>query len=332
MYSLKEIADTISAEVILGNTSSLDMVISGVAEIEKASSQDIIFISSNKYINNLKNSKAAAIIVTNNMSTAIDFDGARLIVENVNVSFSLVAKLLNPEPELDFGIHPSAVIGDGAQVSNLAQISANVTIGSGVKIADYVYIGPGSFVDSNCVIGKGTHLIANVTVLRKSIIGENCILHSNSVVGGEGFGFTNQDGQWHKTPQLGKVILGDRVEIGSSSTVDCGALGDTILANGVKLDNQIQIGHNTTIGENTAIAGSTGIAGSANIGANCTIGGLVGIAGHIEIVDNVHITAMSMVTKPIKSSGVYSSGWPVQEAKSWLMTVAKLRKLIKPTK
>ena len=202
-------------------------------------------------------------------------------------------------------------------------IGPHAVIESGVKLADNVQIGPGK----DAIVGANTKLWANVTLYHRVVLGQDCLIQSATVIGADGFGYANDKGRWVKIPQLGTVVLGDRVEVGASSTIDRGALDDTIISNGVIIDNQCQIAHNVVIGENTAIAGCTVVAGSTTIGRHCTVGGLVGINGHMEICDNVHITGMSMVTKSINKPGVYSSGMPATENREWRKNGVALRNL-----
>jgi len=237
--------------------------------------------------------------------------------------------LLYPEEVPDTGIHSSVVIGDNCTIAMSARIAAQVFIGANVQIGDNVVIGPGCIIENDVKIGADSRLMSNVTLCRKVIIGQRVRIHPGVVIGADGFGIANDNGNWLKIPQVGKVIIGDDVEIGANTTIDRGAIDDTIISNGVKLDNQIQIGHNVFIGEHTVIAGCVGISGSTRIGSHCAIGGGTGIAGHIEITDGVQLTGMSMVTKSIMAAGTYSSGIPVEPTREWHRNVVRYRQLDK---
>jgi len=226
-------------------------------------------------------------------------------------------------------IDPAASIHDTAVIGAGAHISAGVVVESGVAIADGVRIGPNCCLGRDSVVGANTHLYAGVTLYHGVSIGADCILHSGVVVGSDGFGFAPSAEGWVKIAQLGGVIIEDNVEIGANTTIDRGALDNTVIRKGVILDNQIQVAHNVVIGENTAIAACSAIAGSTTIGKNCIVGGASGIAGHLNIVDGVHITAMTMVIKSLNEPGVYSSGTGVQPNAKWKKSIARLRQLDK---
>ena len=252
-----------------------------------------------------------------------------LVMDNPYMGYAILANLLDTTPNPVSGIHVSAIIADNVSLGDNVSIGANVVIESGVSLADNVSIGPGCFIGQNATIGKGTRLWSNISIYHDVILGEHCLIQANTVIGSDGFGYApvNEQYKWHKIPQLGRVIIGNRVEIGASTTIDRGALEDTIIKDGVILDNQIQIAHNVIIGENTAMAACSVIAGSTVIGKNCTIAGLVGINGHISIADNCVFTGMAMVTKNINHGGVYSSGMPAVPNKEWNKTNARVKRL-----
>jgi UDP-3-O-[3-hydroxymyristoyl] glucosamine N-acyltransferase len=202
-----------------------------------------------------------------------------------------------------------------------------VVIEAGAVIANDVQIGPGCFIGEHAKIGQGTKLWANVSVYHEVEIGSDCLFQANTVVGSDGFGYANERGEWVKIPQLGRVIIGDKVEVGASTTIDRGALDDTIIHSNVIIDNQCQIAHNVEIGSGTAVAGCTVFAGSVEIGRNCQIGGMVAINGHLSVCDGAIITGMSMVTKAITEPGIYSSGLPHQTNKEWRRSIAHIRNL-----
>ncbi len=297
-----------------------DQRILSVASFSSATNSDLCFLQSETYLPQLLSSQCGAVIVGQGFAQEIT-TAARLIAKNPHKAFVEAIYLLKPElsPDVikDSNIHPSAQVDDSAELGKNIQIAANCVIGKRVKIGDYVRIGAGCIVEDDVYIGDRSHLLSNVTLCHDVSLGERVILHPGVVIGSDGFGLVYDEGHWVKIPHLGGVIIGDRVEIGANTTVDRGALDNTEIENGVKLDNLIQVAHNVRIGENTAIAACVGIAGSAIIGKNCRISGAAVVLGHLTITDNVTITAMSLVTKSIKQSGTYSSGTPLMENHLW---------------
>jgi len=319
-HTLEELAGYVGGRV----EGDATCVIENVASLESASSDHICFYKDNKYKNALLNTKAGAVILS---EKHISLASSNLIVvENPLLAFALVSTKLNPRPVM-FGIHPDASVDPSAHIDSSAYIGALAVVSADAYIKAGVIIEASCVVGKNCVIGENSTLHANVTVNDATIIGKNAIIHSGVVIGGDGFGMANDHGQWVKIPQLGTVEIGDDVEVGVNTTIDRGALENTVIGNGVKLDNQIQIAHNVRIGDHTAIAGCVGIAGSTVIGRYCTIAGGVGITDQLQIVDNVHITAMSLVTKSITESGVYSSSTPIQENAKWQRNYIRLTQL-----
>lgn len=243
-------------------------------------------------------------------------------MKNPYLTYARMAQILDTTPQPAQKIAPSAVIDATAKLGNNVSIGANAVIESGVELGDNVIIGAGCFVGKNSKIGAGSRLWANVTIYHEIQIGQNCLIQSGTVVGADGFGYANDRGNWVKIPQIGRVIIGDRVEIGACTTIDRGALDDTVIGNGVIIDNQCQIAHNVVIGDNTAVAGGVIMAGSLKIGRYCMIGGASVINGHMEICDKVTVTGMGMVMRPITEPCVYSSGIPLQPNKVWRKTAA----------
>ena len=325
-YILADIAKKIGA-VVQGDE---QCEISSIATLTAATSGQIAFLANSKYNAQLSTTNASAIIVTK--ADADKCQTNALVMDNPYMGYALVAQLLDSTPKPANSIHASAVIAEGVTLGKGVSIGANAVIETGVELADGVSIGAGSFIGIAAQIGVNTTIWSNVSIYHGVVIGENCLVHANTVIGADGFGYANNKGNWVKIPQLGSVIIGDNVEIGASTTIDRGALGDTIIKNGVILDNQIQIAHNVIIGENTAIAACSVIAGSTEIGKNCIIAGLVGINGHIKIADGCVFTGMTMVTKAITKPGVYSSGMPCQPNKDWHKNNARIRKLESLTK
>jgi UDP-3-O-[3-hydroxymyristoyl] glucosamine N-acyltransferase len=302
-----------------------DTVVNGLATLQSAKPGQVSFLSNRKYRRYLRQTQASAVIITQE-----DLDEcpvSALVVDDPYLTYASVVSLLHPDTEYVPGIHPSAVI------SPSAKIDSSVSIGANVVIEDNAVIGSGTFIDSGCVIkadvtiGSNTRLYPNTVVCHSVSIGNRVILHPGVVIGSDGFGIANNKGIWTKIPQIGTVIIEDDVEIGACTSIDRGALENTVIEQGVKIDNQVQIAHNVHIGAHTAIAGCAGVAGSTTIGKHCMIGGMSAIGGHIEIVDNVVITAMSGVGTSIKSPGIYSSGLPAIEAKLWRRIVARIKSL-----
>ena len=300
--------------------------VTGVATLEQAGPQEISFFTHSRYRKQLEKTQAAAVILTSENKTLSPV--ATLVSKNPQLAYAKIAALFSPKLEQQQrGIHPAA------WVSERAQVAADAWIGPHSTVEAEAIVGSRSFLGPNCVIGQGVkigadcQLIANVSICHHSTLGERVIVHPGAVIGGDGFGLANNQGRWVKIPQLGSVIIGDDVEIGCNTTIDRGALDNTIIEQGVKLDNQIQIAHNVRIGAHTAIAGCVGIAGSAHIGRYCSIGGGVGIAGHLEIVDHVVVTGMSLVAKSITKPGVYSSGLTVEPNRVWNKINVRLRRL-----
>lgn len=323
VWTLEKIASEIDAKLV----GEAEKVITGVGTLHNATDTDISFLANPKYRQYLKSTSAGCVIVS--PADLAEVNTNALVIEDTYVAYAKVASLLYPEEKPDIGVHPSAVIGDNCSIADSARIAGQVFIGSNVQIGENAIIGPGCIIENDVVIKANSMLVANVTLCRKVIIGERVRIHPGVVIGADGFGIANNNGQWLKIPQVGKVIIGNDVEIGANTTIDRGAIDDTIISDGVKLDNQIQIGHNVFIGEHTVIAGCVGISGSTRIGSHCAIGGGTGIAGHIEITDGVQLTGMSMVTKSIMTAGSYSSGIPVEPTREWHRNVVRYRQLDK---
>jgi UDP-3-O-[3-hydroxymyristoyl] glucosamine N-acyltransferase len=308
-----------------------DIEVTAIAPLDRAGPSDISFLSNSKLRVLAARSQAAALILSpaDEPDVAAGYEGARIVTANPYAWFARAAQyffsLRSPPPEP--GIHPSAVVHDSAQVDPEAHIGPHVTVEAGALIKAGAVIDAGCFIGREAVIGEGTRLFANATFHARCIIGARGIVHSGAVIGGDGFGFAEDGGAYIKIPQTGRVLIGDDVDIGSNTTVDRGALDDTVIEDGVKLDNQIQIGHNCHIGAHTAMAGCVGVAGSAKIGKHCTFGGAAMINGHIEIVDNVHITAATMVPNSITEPGRYTGYFPVARNADWERVAVLVRNL-----
>ena len=317
VLTLGQIASELGAE--LHGDASVE--VSRIANLETAGEGDISFLSDPKYVPFL--AKTAASVVLVKSAHLSECRTNALVVNDPYVGFAKVAQLLDTTPQPAEGIHPSAVIAEDVVVAEGVSIGANAVIESGVKLAAGVRIGAGCFIGKNSSLGKNSRLWANVTIYHNVRIGESCLIQSGSVIGADGFGYANERGEWIKIPQLGGVRIGNRVEIGACTTVDRGALDDTIIADNVIIDNQCQIAHNVEIGYGTAIAGASVFAGSTKIGKYCIIGGAAVVNGHIRVCDQVTITGMSMVMRSIDEPGIYSSGIPAQSNKEWRKVAAR---------
>jgi UDP-3-O-[3-hydroxymyristoyl] glucosamine N-acyltransferase len=304
-----------------------DIAIESVGSLSNAGPNALSFLSGSAFKKQLPSTKAAAVILC--AEDAADAPTAALINDNPYACYARMAAEIVPATVYEAGVHPSAVVAASATVADSAHIAANAVIDEHSSIGANTYVGPGTVVGPGCEIGDDCHLHANVTLVRSVSTGDRCIFHSGSVVGADGFGNAKTDQGWVKVPQVGGVRIGNDVEIGSSTTVDCGAVDDTIIENGVRLDNQIQIGHNVHLGEHTAVAASAAIAGSARIGKRCMIAGMAGIKGHIEICDDVIILGKGMVSKSIMSPGAYASNFPVEVVGVWNKRVATFRRIDK---
>jgi UDP-3-O-[3-hydroxymyristoyl] glucosamine N-acyltransferase len=320
-YSLKQLAQEVGAEVV-GDDSVL---VNSIGTLATSAEGQISFLSNSKYRSQLSDTKASAVILS--PDDVEHCPSAALVMSNPYVGFARVAQMLDTTPDAADDISPQASIDNTATLGSNVKIGPFAVIESGVTLSDDVQIGAGCFVGKNTTIGRGTKIWANTTLYHEIIVGEYCLIQSNTVIGADGFGYANDKGQWVKIPQIGRVIIGNHVEIGASTTVDRGALEDTLICDGAIIDNQCQIAHNATIKENVAIAGCTVVAGSTTVGKYCTIGGMSAITGHVEVVDNVHFTGMAMVTKGVSEPGLYSSGIPAMPSKEWRKTAIGIRNL-----
>jgi UDP-3-O-[3-hydroxymyristoyl] glucosamine N-acyltransferase len=326
-YTLNEIAKFLHAE-LKGDQQCL---IIGVAPLDKAEQGQVSFLGKvagfvHNYRKHLASTKASAVILS--AADAKDFSGNALIVDNPYVAYAKLTSWFCKEPKSFAYVHPQAVLGRNCNIHPSASI-ANCTIGNDVNIGADAIIGAGCVIGDNVTVDDGCHFYANVVIYYDVQIGKRVIIHSGAVIGADGFGMANDKGLWIKIHQLGSVIVGDDVEIGANTCVDRGALDDTVIENGVKLDNLIQIGHNARIGAHTAIAGCTAVGGGAIVGKYCMIGGDVTLNGHIEIADKTIITGSSTVGRSITNPGVYSSALTVQPHREWLKVVVQLPQLSK---
>ncbi len=302
-----------------------DIVVHRVSSVANAQAGHVSFLTESKYRAALATTKASAIILSAENQHLTELP--RIVTDNPYAYFAKVSALLNPTSEVTPGIAASAVIHSTAQVPASCSIGPNVVIEANVELGEGVVIGPSSVLGEGASIAAGSRLQSNVVIYHGCQIGRSCHIASGTVIGADGFGYANQSGVWVKIPQVGRVIIGNYVDIGANSTIDRGALDDTIIEDGVKLDNLIQVGHNCIIGEHTVIAGCVGIAGSAKIGKRCKIGGAAMILGHLEIADDVTVSPGSMITRSLNKSDTYTALMPFQSHAEWLKTAANLRHL-----
>ncbi|NHC11286.1 UDP-3-O-(3-hydroxymyristoyl)glucosamine N-acyltransferase [Pseudomonas stutzeri] len=321
VYTLGQLAELLGA-TLRGDASR---PIHGLATLQDAGPQHLTFLANAQYRKFLEDTSAGAVLLT--PGDAAGYSGAALVIENPYLAYARASHLFETRPAAAAGVHPSAIIAADAQIDPSACIGAYAVIEAGAWIGPDVVIGAQCFIGARCRIDEGGRLAPRVTLYHDVRIGKRVVIQSGAVIGGEGFGFANEKGVWQKIAQIGGVTIGDDVEIGSNTTIDRGALSDTLIGNGVKLDNQIMIAHNVQIGDNTAMAGCAGISGSTKIGRNCMIAGGVGMVGHIEVCDNVFVTGMTMVTRSITEPGSYSSGTAMQTAAEWRKSAARIRHL-----
>jgi UDP-3-O-[3-hydroxymyristoyl] glucosamine N-acyltransferase len=327
-HSLADIADLLNADSRLVGEQSAESVITGLAGIEEAAEGQISFCASEKFVDAVKKSKASAVLLTPEFYEKADLKNVNcLLVPKPELSFSVLTKVFQNYPAYEEGIHPSAVVDESASLGSGVSICANAVVEKGAFIADNCVVGPGSVVGQFAKIGSGTRLFANVSVYQYVEIGESCIVHSGTALGCDGFGFVPGEVGLEKLYQLGTLIIGNKVEIGSNCTIDRGALSNTIIGDGVKMDNQVHIAHNVLVGNHTAFAGCVGVAGSTKIGSFCQFGGQVGINGHIEVCDGVTVTGKGLVAKSIKEPGVYSSGIPAGPNRDWRKSALRFYQL-----
>ncbi len=319
---LEDLARLVQGECV----GQFDLILDGLASLDAAQEKHIAFVNADKYLDHARASKAGALIVTNALKAQLDNGHNFIIVDNPYLAFAILTHVFEKKHtqqgiESTAQIHPSAIIADSAYIGHYVVIGEHCVVGDETVIQSHVKI------DDDVEIGKQCFIDSHVTVTGETKIGNRVRIHANSVIGGEGFGFAPYQGKWHRIAQLGSVKIGHDVRIGSNCSIDRGALDDTILEDGVIIDNLVQIAHNVKIGANTALAAKCGIAGSSTIGKNCVLAGGVGVVGHINIADNVTITAMSMVTKSISESGSYSSGTPMLESLHWKRAAVRFKQL-----
>jgi UDP-3-O-[3-hydroxymyristoyl] glucosamine N-acyltransferase len=299
--------------------------LTGVATLDSAGPADIAFLANPKYRGRLASTRAGAVIVGPGDRDAASMP--RIVSDNPYAYYARTVGLFHPDPAAVAGTHPTAQVAASARVAKSAEVGAFAVIGEGCEVGEGAVVGAHSVLGAGVRIGAGTRLHPRVTLYDGCTVGARCILHSGAVIGADGFGQARDAGRWIKIPQVGAVRIGDDVEVGANTAIDRGALDDTVIEDGVKLDNLIQVAHNCRIGAHTVIAGCTGISGSVTIGRDCMIGGGVGIIGHLSICDGVTISGFTFVTKSITEPGTYTSGMPIMAHGDWLRNAAQLRHL-----
>lgn len=320
-HTLGEIAHAIGAE-LRGDPSCR---ISGVATLEHAGPGQLSFLGNPRFTRFLDSTRASAVILRREDSAGCPVQA--LLADDPYVAYVKAAQMLHPQPLPAAGVDARAAVAAGAQVADSASIGACAVIEAGAVIGENACIGPGCVIGAEAVVGRDSRLVANVTLCRGVRVGARVLIHPGAVIGADGFGLAREAGRWLKMPQLGAVQIGDDVEIGANTAIDRGALDDTVIEEGVKIDNLVQIGHNVRVGAHSAIAGCAVIAGSVKIGKRCMIGGAAALAGHIEIVDDVIITGQSGVPNSIRTPGTYSGGIAAVENRTWLRNMVRFRHL-----
>ncbi|MFZ1908891.1 MAG: UDP-3-O-(3-hydroxymyristoyl)glucosamine N-acyltransferase [Burkholderiales bacterium] len=320
-YTLAEIASRLGGRVV-GNA---DTLIRQVGSLEHAGADQITFFSHLRYKRKLEATRAGAVVLGNGAQSLTVIP--RIVCENPYAYFARVSQLFNPALAPEPGRHPTAQVSAAARVAASARIDAGAIVEDQAHIEERVWVGAGCHVGHGSSIGEDSRLYPGAVVYHECQVGRRAIIHSGAVIGADGFGVAEDVGQWIKIPQIGGVIIGDDVEIGANTTIDRGAIDDTIVEDGVKLDNQVQIGHNVRIGAHSAIAGCVGIAGSASIGRHCTIGGAAVILGHLKLADRVNVSAGTLISRSINQPGTYTGVFPFDHNASWVRNAVLLRHL-----
>lgn len=322
VITLGELADYLKADLKGGHRQT---PIDSLAPLDRAGPGQLAFMAHRRYRDSLSRTRAAVVILSPEHVPHCPVPA--LVCEQPHVAYARAARRLHPDPVAVPGIDPSACVSDRAQVHATAQVGPQCVVEADCHIDAGVILGPGCLLQAGSHVGEYSRLVARVTLGPRVQLGRRALVQPGAVIGADGFGFAREGEAWLRVPQVGSVRIGDDVEVGANTTIDRGALDDTVIEDGVKLDNLIQVAHNVFIGAHTAVAGCVGIAGSARIGRRCGIGGGAGILGHLEIADDVTVTAMTLVTHSIHEPGVYSSGLPQAPAREWNRSLAHLRRL-----
>lgn len=319
--NLGELAKAIGAELRGDNTVEVD----GIHTLTDASPSQVSFLTNKAYKAQLSTTQAAAVIL--DAAMAEHYEGNALVMSHPHAGYARTVQCFAPNLKRPAGVHASAVVDSSVSLGKNVYVGPNAVIEHGVTIGDNAQIGAGTIIGPNTKLGRDCELAANVTLAHEITIGDRAVIQSSTVIGSDGFGFARDENEWVTIPQLGSVVIGDNVDIGASCTIDRGTFGDTVIADGVKLDNQVHIAHNVTIGKNTVMAGRCGVAGSTTIGANCLMGGEVAISGHLTIVDGCTFTGRTSVVANVTEKGTYSSGLVQEPNASWRRNVIRFRQL-----
>ena len=302
-----------------------DTVVDSVASLADAGPSAVAFLANPKYAAQLAATRAGAVIL--DARSAASARVPVLVAANPHATFARVATLLHPDPPLRPGVHPQASVDPSASIAADAEIAAHATVAAGARIGARCYVGPGSVIGRGAELGADSRLVARVYVGHEVKLGARCVVQPGAVIGGDGFGFASEKSTWIKVPQIGSVVVGDDVEIGANTTIDRGAIGDTVIEEGVKLDNLIMVAHNCRLGAHSAFAACVAIAGSTTVGKRCILGGKVGLNGHITLCDDVVVLGTSFISHSIHKPGVYSSALPSEEAGTWRRIVGRIKRL-----
>ena len=323
--SLKELAHKIGADLEGDPTKE----VIGLNTLDSATDDEVAFIARESFLSSVSSTKAGALICSNALSEG--YSGNKLIGKDPYVLYARCTKVFKEimNKNATHGISKLAHIEKNVSISGKSTVANFVHVSEGVTIEDDVLVGSGVFIGENSIIRSGSKIYPNVTIYDSVEIGTNCIIHSGTVIGSDGLGFAKDKGEWVKIEHLGKVIIGDNVEIGSNTSIDRGSVGNTHIEDNVIIDNLVHLAHNVKIGSGTAIAANSAVAGSSSIGKNCTLAGCCAVIDNIDVTDEVHITAMSLITKSIKEKGVFSSGTPFMKNKDWKKNAVSFKKLHK---
>lgn len=320
-YRIDELAQRFGLELRGAGTGR----ICGVAPLARAAGDQLAFLANPRYASDLVRTRAGVVVLAAEHADASPVPA--LVAKDPYLAYSRIAALFEHAPAPAPGVHPSAIVAVGARIDPSASVAPGCVIEAGAVLEAGVVLAPHCVIGTDCVVGAQSRLGAHVVLVTRVVLGKRVVVHAGAVLGADGFGIARGEEGWVKVPQLGGVRIGDDCEIGANTTIDRGALEDTVLEEDVRLDNQIQIAHNVVIGAHTALAGCAAVAGSARIGRDCLIGGGAGVLGHLEVADRVTITAMSLVTHSIRAPGVYSSGAPIEENRAWRRNAARVRQL-----
>jgi len=322
-YTLAQIVSRLGGRVVGDGGVEIDQV----GSLEHAGARQIAFLANPRYLSRLAGTRAAAVVLAPQAESLTALP--RIVSERPYPYFAKLALLLNPAPVPHSGIDDAAHVAPGASVAASARVEAGAIIAEGARIGERAWIGANCYVGERSIVGEDTRLYPTAVVYAGCRIGARGIIHSGAVIGADGFGMALEEGRWIKVPQIGGVRLGDDVEVGANTTIDRGTVDDTVVEDGVKLDNQVQIGHNCRIGAHTAIAGCVGVAGSTQIGRRCTLGAAAGVLGHLSLCDDVHVSSWTIITRSIRKPGTYTGLYPFDEHAGWTRNAALVRHLAK---